>query len=72
MPIEFKCVACGAAQKAADHLVGRVLKCYQCGAVFTVPALAVPPPALPAPGAAFEISTSTIDLAKGDDAVQFT
>jgi hypothetical protein len=72
MPIEFSCLSCSAPQKAADHLVGRVLKCYRCGAVFTVPALAVAPPSLPESGAAFEISTGTIDLTQGDDAVQFT
>jgi hypothetical protein len=81
MPIEFQCLSCEAPQKAADHLAGRTLKCYRCGTLFTVPARAVLPPSLPAPGAAFEISTGSIDLSEGaerpaqpgmDDDVQFT
>lgn len=74
MAIEFTCVSCDAPQKAANHLAGRVLKCYRCSVVFTVPALAVAPPSLPPPGAAFELSTGTIDLNKGKDdgAIQFT
>ncbi|MBY0521770.1 MAG: hypothetical protein K2R98_00135 [Gemmataceae bacterium] len=61
MSIDFTCNGCGTYLQAGDHLVGRVLKCYKCGGLFTVPtastisrpnrpsAASSPPPAPAAP-----------------------
>jgi hypothetical protein len=59
MTIDFNCTSCGTYLKANDHLVGRVLRCYKCGGLFTVPkestvtaparAVAAPLPAPTAP-----------------------
>jgi uncharacterized Zn finger protein len=38
LPLQFPCPNCGAGQTAEEYLVGRTLKCYQCGGLFNVPA----------------------------------
>ncbi|MBY0523452.1 MAG: hypothetical protein K2R98_08630 [Gemmataceae bacterium] len=53
MPITFACSACGATQRAAEHLIGRTLRCQVCSKPMTIPAVSnatIPPPA-PRPAA---------------------
>ena len=44
MPIEIHCDNCGKLYEAAEHMVGKRIKCRQCSHVFTIPAPEVDDP----------------------------
>ena len=52
MPIEFRCVQCGALLRTPDESVGHQARCPQCGLVQPVPQASSFPPPEPTPGAA--------------------
>ena len=46
--IDFSCPSCGCRQRAAAHLIGRLLRCSSCAGNLIIPAESTEPP-FPAP-----------------------